>query len=403
VTSEARGRDQYSGEIISNDSSLAISSQYSTLLPNRRLPFTIHAVRILIVKLSSIGDIVHTLPALAAIRRALPDAEISWVVERRSAEILRDNPLVDRLIEVDTKALRRGLVSGETLRAPRQQLRQLRASAFDLALDFQGLLKSASIARLSGARQIFGFSREGLREPPSRFLLSRTIRVPKQTHVIRKGLELVKGSLGISVPTDAKDFEFPLSINPHHENEAQDAAAGTDRGYVILNPGGGWPTKLWSAERFGALADEIWQQHGLKSLVTHGPGEEELAQDVVRAAKSNNAQAVSLSLKGFYALAKNARVYVGGDTGPTHLAIAARTPVVGLFGPTEWWRNGSPYDNDICIERNDIDCRTDCHRRACSKWICMDIDVERVLNAVTERLRRASGSVTERETANVGA
>src|SRR6266481_5416201 len=148
-------------------------------------------MRILIVKLGSIGDIVHTLPAVAAMRRAIPESEISWVVERRASEILRDNPLLDRLIEVDTKALRRGLVSGETLRAPRQQLRQLRASAFDLALDFQGLLKSASIARLSGARRVFGFSRTGLREPPSRFLLSRTVRVPKEIHIIRKVLALV--------------------------------------------------------------------------------------------------------------------------------------------------------------------------------------------------------------------
>src|ERR1700674_262160 len=118
-------------------------------------------MRILIVKLGSIGDIVHTLPALAAMRRALPDAEISWVVERRASEILKDNPLLDRLIEVDTKALRRGLMSGETLRAPRQQLRLLRASAFDLALDFQGLLKSAMVARLSRARRIVGFDSGG--------------------------------------------------------------------------------------------------------------------------------------------------------------------------------------------------------------------------------------------------
>ena len=136
-------------------------------------------MRILIVKLGSIGDIVHTLPSLAGIRKALPQAEISWVVERRSSEILRDNPLLDRLIEVDTKALRRGLVSGETLRAPRQQLRQLRASAFDLALDFQGLLKSASIARLSGARRVFGFEKTSLREPASRFLLSQSITISK--------------------------------------------------------------------------------------------------------------------------------------------------------------------------------------------------------------------------------
>ena len=337
----------------------------------------------------------HTLPSLAALRRAFPNADISWVVERRSAEILRDNPILDRLIEVDTKALRRGLMSGETLQAPRQQLRRLRASAFDLALDFQGLIKSATIARLSGARRIFGFTRPGLREPPSRFLLSRRIAVPEKTHVIRKGLELVSGALGVEVPTAAHDFEFPLSINPAHEREAAEAAVPTGGNYAILNPGGGWPTKLWSVDRFGALADALWVHHGLYSLITHGPGESELAQAVLEASTLKKAHTVSLSLKGFSALAKNARVYVGGDTGPTHLAIAARTPVVGLFGPTEWWRNGSPYAEDICIERNDIDCREDCHRRACSKWICMDIEVERVLDAVTERLRRASAVIND--------
>jgi len=184
-------------------------------------------MRILIVKLGSIGDIVHTLPALAAIRKAMPDAKISWVVERRSAEILRDNPLLDRLIEVDTKALRRGLVSGETLRAPRQQLRQLRASAFDLALDFQGLLKSASIARLSGARRIFGFSSDSLREPASRILLSETIPISKNSHVIRKNLTLVAGALGISVPEAADDMEFPIATNSAHEAEARGAALKT--------------------------------------------------------------------------------------------------------------------------------------------------------------------------------
>lgn len=342
-------------------------------------------MRILIVKLGSIGDIVHTLPAVAAIRKALPDSEISWVVERRSAEILRDNPILDRLIVVDTKALRRGLVSGETLRAPRQQLRQLRASAFDLALDFQGLLKSASIARLSGARRVFGFQRDALREPASRILLSKTISVSKNSHVIRKNLTLASGALGISVPQDADDMEFPLGTTSGHEDEALSAAAGSQ--FAILNPGGGWPTKLWSVERFGRLADELWSHHGLQSLVTHGPDETELAETVLRASQSGKARAVAVSLKGFYELAKRAQVYVGGDTGPTHLAIAAGAPIVGLFGPTEWWRNGSLRPADICVERVDIGCRTDCHRRACSKWICMDIEVERVLQAVSERLK----------------
>src|SRR5215471_17461808 len=177
-------------------------------------------MRILIVKLGSIGDIVHTLPSLAAIRGRLPDAEISWVVESRAAEILRSNPLLDRLIVIDTKALRRGLMSGETLRAPRQQLRLLRASAFDLALDFQGLIKSAMIARLSRARRVVGFSREALREPPSRLLLHETVKIPKGSHVIRKNLTLVESALGIPVPVDDDDLEFPVALDESHQLEA---------------------------------------------------------------------------------------------------------------------------------------------------------------------------------------
>ncbi|PYS24455.1 MAG: lipopolysaccharide heptosyltransferase I [Acidobacteria bacterium] len=347
-------------------------------------------MRILIVKLGSIGDVVHTLPSLAAMRRALPEAEISWVVERRASEILRDNPLLNRLIEIDTKALRRGLMSGETLRAPRQQLRLLRASAFDLALDFQGLIKSAMIARLSGAGRIVGFAREELREPPSRILLHESVSIPTGLHVIQKNLALVGAALEISIPTEEAELEFPITIEPSHEIEADLIASETEGRYAILNPGGGWPTKLWSAEKFGTLADELWNHFGLHSLVASGPGEDELTQRALSTSKSGKAKAVSVSLKGFCALAKGAQVYVGGETGPTHLAIAMHTPVVGLLGPTEWWRNGSPYSEDVCVERTDIGCRENCHRRSCSQWICMDIEVERVLSAVEERLRRAN-------------
>ncbi|HEX5888156.1 MAG TPA: glycosyltransferase family 9 protein [Pyrinomonadaceae bacterium] len=340
-------------------------------------------MKVLIVKLGSIGDIVHTLPALAALRAGMPHAEISWVAERSSSEILKDNPILDRLIEVDTKALRRGLMSGETLRAPRQQLRRLRASAFDIALDFQGLLKSASIARVSGARRVFGYSRTGLREPASTVFLSKRISIPPHTHIIRKGLLLLQGAMGIPVP---EKLSFPIGVDAVAQAEAERAAANTAENFAILNPAGGWPTKLWSAEKFGGLADLLWANYGMRSLVTYGPGEEELAETVRRASRSEKAIPVSLSLKGFYSLANRARIYVGGDTGPTHIAVAAGAPIVGLFGPTEWWRNGSPNAQDICVERNDIDCRVDCHRRSCSKWICMDISVERVFDAVRQRL-----------------
>src|ERR671938_252654 len=179
-------------------------------------------MRILFVKLGSIGDIVHTLPALAAVRRAVPRAEISWVVERRSAEILRDNPLLETLIEVDTKALRRWPMSGETLPAARRQLRRLRASPFDLALDFQGLLKSALIAKLSGAPRRVGFARPHLRDPASRFLLTKTVGVPARANVVRKNLALVSCALGIDVPEAAEEFEFPVAVSRAHEREADE-------------------------------------------------------------------------------------------------------------------------------------------------------------------------------------
>jgi lipopolysaccharide heptosyltransferase I len=347
-------------------------------------------MKILFVKLGSIGDIVHTLPSLAAVRRAVPGAEISWVVERGAAEILRDNHFLETLIEVDTKGLRRQPMSGETLAATRRQLRRLRASPFDLALDFQGLIKSAFVARLSGARRRVGFEHVHLREPASRFLLTETVAVPAHTHVIRKNLALAAGALGVELLTDADSFEFPVAVSREHEREADEVVQAVGEKFIILNPGGGWPTKLWDAGRFGALADAVWREFGMRSVVTYGPGERELAERVEAASRSGAAFAVSPSLKGFFALARRASLYVGGDTGPTHLAVAAGAPIVGLFGPTEWWRNGSPRALDVCVERTDIGCRTDCHRRACSNWICMEIEVGRVFEAVAGRLRCAS-------------
>ena len=349
-------------------------------------------MRILIVKLSSIGDVVHTLPALAAIRRAYPAAEVSWVAERPAAELLQDNPLLDRLIEVDTKALRRWPLSGETLTAPRRQLRRLRASAFDVALDFQGLLKSAAIALLSGAPRRYGFEGETLREPVSRYLLTGTVNVPPPAHVITENLTLAARALNIPVPGDPSRAEFPIGVSSEDEDAAERAAASAGGEFALLNLGGGWPTKLWEPERFGRLADELWERHNLRSLVTHGPHEVELAERVVRAGGAGGARAVDVSIKAFYALARRASLYVGGDTGPTHLAVAAGAPIVGLYGPTEWQRNGSPHPDDLCVERHDIECRTDCHRRACSRWVCMDIEVESVLAAVGERLRRAGAA-----------
>ena len=341
-------------------------------------------MKILIVKLSSIGDVVHALPALAAIRRALPEAEISWAVERSAAEILRGNQLIDRLIEIDTRSLRRGRVIKKNLLDATRQVRELRRHEFDLALDFQGLLKSASIIKLARAKKRFGFSKQNLREPASRFLLTDRIDVEKQTHIIRKNLTLAKAALNIPVPE--ADFEFPIFTKDNHRQEAGKIIEQTGESFAILNPAGGWTTKLWGADKFGALADKLWEENNLVSVVTTAPNEVELANRVLQNSRSGKVLLAQPSLKGFYELARRAKIYVGGDTAPTHLAVAAKTPIVGIFGPTEWWRNGSPNPLDICVERIDINCRADCHRRACDNWICMNIETKTVLQAAQKRL-----------------
>lgn len=341
-------------------------------------------MKILFVKLGAIGDIVHTLPALAAVRNAFPAAEISWVAETRSAEILRGNLLIDHLIEIDTRSIRRRRPVDELIGELRVQARGLRRNKYDIALDFQGLLKSAVIAKLSGAKRRVGFDRRSLREPSSRLLMTQTVEVPRDINVIHKNLALAAGALEIVVP--GGDLEFPISVNPEHVQEAEAVRTAIGGDFAILNPGGGWVTKLWPAERFGELAEMLWSRLGIASAVSTGPKEAHLAERVRSKLRDAKVVFAGPSLKGFYELSKKAEVYIGGDTGPTHLAVAAGTPVVGIFGPTEWWRNGSPFPDDICVERNDIGCRVDCHRRRCSNWICMEITAETVFNAVKKRL-----------------
>lgn len=341
-------------------------------------------MNILIVKLGAIGDIVHTLPALAATRSTFPDASITWVAERRSSEILRGNALLNRLIEIDTRSLRGGMVIEKMLIDATRQVKELRRYDFDLAIDFQGLLKSGVIAKISGAKTRWGFSRADLREPAARVFYTDTARIPAKIHVIRRNLALARAALKFEF--DSESIDFPITTGNEHVREADEIAARANSNFVILNPAGGWTTKLWHAEKYGQLADMIWDRYGMSSIVVAGPDDVSLAREVAEASRSGNTILATPSLKGFYELAKRASLYVGGDTGPTHLAIAARTRIVGIFGPTEWWRNGSLDPEDICVERLDIGCRVDCHRRTCSNWICMDITPETVFEAVQARL-----------------
>lgn len=350
-------------------------------------------MRILFVKLGAIGDIVHALPALADARRALPDATIDWVAEARSAEILRNNPALDTLLEIDTRKIRKMRSPDGWMAEIRKQAGPLRSEGYDIAIDLQGLLKSALIGKISGARKRWGFERANLKEPAAGLMYTNRATVGRGVNVIEKNRAIVR--IALQIEGRSEPLEFPIATSYEHWAEAESIATSVDGPFILLNPAGGWVTKLWPAENFGRLADLIRKELGMASIVTTGPKELELAERVKAASGDENLIVAQPSLKGFYELAKRAEAYVGGDTGPTHIAVAAGAPIVGIFGPTEWWRNGSPRLGDLEVGRDDISCRVDCHRRACSKWICMDISVEKVFEAVVRRIETARATAKE--------
>lgn len=340
-------------------------------------------MKILIVRLGAIGDVVHTLPAVAALRRSLPGARIAWAVEKGpSARLLRGSPSIDELIELDLRGWRKNPVSVETIREARAALAGLRATRFDVALDFQGLLKSAAIPWIAGIPRRIGFSRDVLREPASSLLLTEQVAANDDDHVIRKNLHLAT-ALGCDV---SGDYEFPIALGESDLEFADSTAKRMNGSYAILNPGGGWPTKLWGADGFAAVADRLNTTYGMKSVVTYGPGEESLAEKIVSASRTGAAEMLKSDLKEFFALAGRSSLFIGGDTGPMHLAAAAAAPIVSIFGPTSSRRNGPFRKEDLVIERRDLDCRIDCYRRSCSHTSCMKIPVDTVWRGVVERL-----------------
>ena len=355
-------------------------------------------MRIIIVKLSAIGDVVHTLPAAALLKNHFPDARITWVVDPRASAILKNSPVIDELIELDTRAVPNELLNGSAHNGFKTQLRKLRDSAkdkgvapSDIAIDFQGLLKSGLVAFASGASRRIGFCSEDLRERSSRMFLTEQIETKQLNHVIEKNLALARALIdssaqsGKSCATTSYQYEFPISIPTEDERFAEEAISNNSGPFAIINPGGGWRTKLWSVERFAELADWLWSDCALETLVTYGPGEEPLARQVASFARSGKVRPQASTLKQFVALARRAALFVGGDTGPLHLAASSGTPIVGLFGPTSPDRNG-PFDPlDVTVGR-DLWCRTGCHRRSCWHWECMDISVDEVKQAALRRL-----------------
>ena len=349
--------------------------------------------RILIVRMSALGDIVHALPVLAALRRAWPAAKVDWIVDEAYASILT---LAEGLNErVIVRAKRAGNPEGLPPRTVTfgtgagylQAVRYLRRQKYDAALDLQGLIKSAVWARLSGAARVIGFDRAHLREPMAAAFYTETVVPFEAPHVIQKNLSILKA---LGLPPAA--VELPLHPVAAAETTAAIAAAGGARKYAVLNPGAAWPNKRWPAERFGALASQLRARTGLQTLVTWGPSERDLAERVIAASDGAAVAAPPTAIADLAVIMRDAALVVSGDTGPLHIAAAMGTPLVGLYGPTWPERNGPWDEHDEVISRaGGCVCH---HKRQCRRGApCInEIEVTDVLTAAERRLSAGRAS-----------
>jgi lipopolysaccharide heptosyltransferase I len=341
-------------------------------------------MKLLLVRLGALGDIVHAIPVAVALRRAYPDAQIDWLVSAKHREILDLVPVLSDRIVVNDRGEASG---GQSLTAAIGRIRRTR---YDVAIDLQGLIKSAAIARLSGARRVIGFNGRYAREPLASLFYSDAydpggagIYAASETrHVVTINLGLLTP---LGIPPGAP--EFAIAAPP--STAVEDAIRTVGVPFALLNTGAAWPNKRWPAARFADLARALHVQHGLRSIALWGPGERALAADVETRAQGTAIAAPETTIADVVALASAAAVMVSGDTGPTHIASAVGTPLVGIYGPTRPERNGPLGADDLSLSRAAV---CECHHlRQCrrDRMCLLDIEVADVLAAVERRLAAA--------------
>lgn len=342
--------------------------------------------RFLLIRLGSMGDIVHALPAAASLRAAFPEARVDWLVEARWQDLLALNPDLTNVIPVDTLAWRRAPMRARTWRSLAGLRRTLREARYDAALDFQGLYKSAVLARLSGAARRIGFAQEFAKEPGAARFYTERVRPPGNTHVIEMNLALAQAA-GARETTP----RFPLPVRPEDES-AVDTLLSTHRlrDFFVLSPGGGWGSKCWPLERYTMLHNVLARERGWRTVVNAGPGEEPLVREFMDRARVSQPVHFPLTLRQLVALLKRARLLVSGDTGPLHLAAALGTPVVGLYGPTDPVRNGPCGRRAVVVHHREQATITYKHEDETSPAM-LAITVEEVVAAVHRCLEAAGG------------
>ncbi len=338
--------------------------------------------RLLVVRLSSLGDIVHTLPAVASLRQSFPNAEIVWLTHPRWKLLVESSALASEVWATETR-------STASLRAI---LRRIREKNFSVAIDYQGLWKSAALPFFGGVPRRIGFSSETVREYGVPILYTDRVRC-SQRHIadqngelsVRAGARQLVAGINLSIPSREMDIVEQLL-----------RGLEVDR-YVVLSPGGGWGSKCWPPGRFGQLSRKIRDVLGLRCVLNYGPGEDHLISEIKAESGDANPVAWNMPLEKLMALLRNALCIVGGDTGPLHLAAALGTPTVALFGPTDPARNG-PYrtaELSGATPRNDIILRspnavTTYKRGDHADPSMLEIEIDEVFDAVRRQVEARS-------------
>jgi len=350
--------------------------------------------RLLIVRLGAMGDILHALPAVTALRLAHPGWVIDWVVEPRWAALLevRDGkwqepsiapqdrpatrPIVDKIHVAPTRAWRKAPFSGNTLREIKALRVSLRKGNYDAVLDLQGAIRSAAVARMAGCRRVIGESKP--REGAARWFFSERIET-RGAHIIEQDLELASAVAG----DDLKGIPPHLPVDPAAESWADRILPPGDRAAIVLiNPGAGWGAKRWPVERYAAVAQGLIGR-GMRVLINTGPGEEALTQSIVETEPA--AISLNCTLEQLIAVTRRITLAIAGDTGPLHLACALERSVVGIYGPTDPRRNG-PFGTRFRVLRSP-ESRRDHSRHTEPEAGLMTISPQAVLQAADDLLK----------------
>jgi len=340
---------------------------------------------ILIVKTSAIGDVIHTLPALAWLGRHFPAARIDWLVEEAAADVIRDHPALDRVLVSKRKrwlADLQGPARRQAFTEIVSFIKNLRSRQYDLLIDFQGLLKSSIWVLLARARRQVGFGR-GMEhsEMSYLFLNERLPAVSMDLHAVDRERKLLTA---IGIPCDQVGFDLPITDRHRQAVDIllQEHGIRRDERLVAINPMTTWPTKHWQSDKFARLADRLLH-NGVRVVFTGGPNDRPAVRQICAMMRHKAVNlAGSTTLLELAALYDRAAMLITTDTGPMHVGAAVGTRLIALFGPTAPWRTG-PYGEGHTVIRHALSC-SPCLKKQCPHKTdaCMAaISVDQVMDA----------------------